>query len=117
VSYRGKIVWQKAVEMVREIYHLIPSLPETEIYGMRSQITPVAVSVPANVAEGWTRESRKEKAQFFAIAHGSLSEVETLLTICEQLGWFPEAETPKVRSLMNELSRMLTTMRRNHSAA
>jgi four helix bundle protein len=66
---------------------------------------------------GWTQESRKEKAQFFAIAHGSLSELETLVTICEQLGWFPEAETPKLRSLMDEVSRMLTTMRRNHRAA
>jgi four helix bundle protein len=50
-----------------------PRLAETEIYGMRSQITRAAVSVPADVAEGWTRESRKEKAQFFAIAHGALS--------------------------------------------
>ena len=84
---------------------------------MRSQITRAAVSVPANVAEGWTWESRKEKAQFFAIAHGSLSKLETLVTICEQLGWFPESETPKLRSLMDELSRMLTTMRRNYRTA
>jgi four helix bundle protein len=95
VHYRATIVWQKAMELVRETYHLAPRLPETEIYGIRSQITRAAVSIPTNVAEGWTRESRKEKAQFFAIAHGSLSEVETLVTICEQLGWFPEVENFK----------------------
>ena len=52
MHYRGTIIWQKAVEMVREIYHLTPRLPETEIYGMRSQITRAVVSIPANVEEG-----------------------------------------------------------------
>ena len=113
MHYREMIVWQKAVEMVREMYRLVPKLPKEETYGMRSQITRAAVSVPANVAEGWTRESSKEKAQFLAIAHGSLAEVETLLTICEQVGWFSQEQTPQVRSLLDELSRMLTTIRRN----
>ena len=114
MHYREMIVWQKAVEMVREMYRLVPKLPREETYGMRSQITRAAVSVPANVAEGWTTESNKEKVRFLAIAHGSLAEVETLLTICEQLGWFPQEQTPQVRSLLDELSRMLTTMRRNN---
>jgi four helix bundle protein len=69
--------------------------------------------VPANLAEGWARESSREKALFLAIAHGSLAEVDTLLTICEQLGWFPPARTLKVRSLLEELGRISTTMRRN----
>lgn len=57
---------------------------------MRSQITRAAVSIPANIAEGWTRESDREKMQFLAITQGSLAETETLLTLCEQIGWFPE---------------------------
>jgi four helix bundle protein len=95
------------------MYSLVPNLPKEETFRIRSQITRAAVSVPANLAEGWARESTKEKSQFLAIAHGSLAEVETLLTICEQVGWFPQAQTPKVRSLLDELSRMMTTMRRN----
>lgn len=79
---------------------------------MRSQITRAAASVPANIAEGWTRESDKEKAQFLAIAHGSLAETETFLTLCEEIGWFPEAETAHLRDLMTEVGKMLTTMRR-----
>jgi four helix bundle protein len=66
-------------------------------------MTRAAVSVPANIAEGWARESTREKSQFLAIAHGSLAEMETLLTICEQIGWLPQAQTPKVRSLLDEV--------------
>jgi len=114
MHYRETIVWQKAMEAAREVYRLVPRLPKEETYGMRSQITRAAVSIPANIAEGWTRESDKEKAQFLAIAQGSLAEAETLLTPCEQISWFPEAETTNLRGLLDEVSRMLTTLRRKH---
>ena len=110
--YRETILWQKAMEAAREIYRLSPKLPSTENYGMRSQITRAAVSMPANIAEGWTRETVKDKAHFLAIAQGSLAETETLLTLCEDLGWFPQSDTQTLRGLLDEVSRMLTTMRR-----
>ena len=111
--YRETILWQKVMEAARQIYRLAPRLPSTENYGMRSQITRAAVSIPANIAEGWTRETVKDKARFLAIAQGSLAETETLLTLCEDLGWFPKSETEKLRGLLDEESRILTTMRRN----
>ncbi len=110
--YRETILWQKAMDAARETYRLTPRLPSTENYGMRSQITRSAVSMPANIAEGWTRETVKDKARFLAIAQGSLAETETLLTLCEDLGWFPTSETQTLRGLLDEVSRMLTTMRR-----
>lgn len=113
MHYRQTVVWNKAMEIVQEVYRLTPRLPREETYGLRSQITRAAVSVPANVAEGWTRESSREKSQFLAVAQGSLAEAETLLTLCERLGWFPETETIRLRGLLDEVSRMLTTMRRN----
>jgi four helix bundle protein len=91
-------------------------LPKEETYGMRSQITRAVVSVPANIAEGWTREMAKDNANFLAIAQGSPAEAETLVTLCEELGWFPEAETRRLRGLLDEVSRMLTVMRRNRRA-
>ena len=112
MHYRETTVWQKAMEAARELYQLTPMLPKEETYGMRSQITRAMVSVPANIAEGWTRESDKEKAQFLAIAQGSLAEAETLLTLCEQVGWFPTQKTLSLRKLLDEVSRMLTTLRR-----
>ena len=68
--------------------------------------------MPANIAEGWTRETVKDKAHFLAIAQGSLAETETLLTLCEDLGWFPQSETQTLRGLLDEVSRILTTLRR-----
>ena len=96
----------------RELYRLVPRLPDTERYGMRSQITRAVTSIPANIAEGWAPESPKEKAHFMAIAHASLAETETLLTLCEDQGWFPRNETQRLRELLDEVSRMLTAVRR-----
>jgi four helix bundle protein len=112
MHYRETTLWQKAMEATREIYRLVPILPREETYGMRSQITRAAVSIPANIAEGWTRETDKDKAHFLAIAQGSLAETETLLTLCEDLTWFPKEETAMLHGLLDEVSRMLTTMRR-----
>ncbi len=112
MHYRATSLWQKAMAATKQVYRLVPRLPKEETYGMRSQITRAAVSIPANIAEGWTRETNRDKAHFLAIAQGSLAETETLLTLCEDLGWFPEHETILVRQLLDEVSRMLTTMRR-----
>lgn len=117
MHYKDLTVWRKAMEAAREVYRLVPRLPKEETYGMRSQITRAAVSIPANIAEGWTRESVREKAQFLAVAQASLAETETLLTLCEDLGWFPVAETERLRGLLDETSRMLTTMRRKNRTA
>ena len=109
MNYRRAAVWQKAMDAAREVYRLAPLLPDEERYGMRSQITRAGVSVAANVAEGWSREGQRDKAQFFAIAQGSLAETETLLTLCED---FPREDTATLRAPIEEVSRMLTTLRR-----
>ena len=113
LHYRELVVWQKAMDLAQAIYQLVHQLPREETYGMRSQITRAVVSIPANIAEGWARESRNEKAQFLAIAQGSLAEMEALLTLCERIGWFQSHETTVARGLTDEISRMLTTLRRN----
>jgi four helix bundle protein len=112
MHYRELTVWRKAMDVAVEVYRLVPKLPREETYGMRSQLTRAAVSVPANIAEGWTRESAKEKAQFLAVAQGSLAETDTLLILCEELGWFPVEETVHLRSVQTEVGKMLSTMRR-----
>ncbi|MDW8252244.1 MAG: four helix bundle protein, partial [Myxococcales bacterium] len=113
MHYRALTVWQKAMEAAKEVYQLAPLLPRVETYGMRSQITRAAASIPANIAEGWARESNREKAQFLAIAQGSLAETETFLTLCEELNWFPPERTMGLRGLLAEVGKMLTALRQN----
>lgn len=112
MHYRVTILWQKAMQVAREVYRRVPHLPREETYGMRAQLTRAAVSIPANIAEGWTRESDREKAQFLAVAQGSPAETETLLTLCEELEWFPREETRVLRLHLDEVSRIFTAMRR-----
>lgn len=87
-------------------------LPAEQRFGIRPQITRAAVSVASNVAEGWTRESRKEKAHFLSIAHGSLAELHTQLLLCTRLAWLSEPELTEAFALIDETSRMLTALRR-----
>lgn len=111
MHYRETVVWKRAMEVAREVYRLVRFLPREETYGMRAQMTRAAVSVPSNIAEGWTRESKAEKRQFLAIAQGSLAELETQLTLCEEIGWVDVAQTHFLRECIDETSRMLTTFR------
>jgi four helix bundle protein len=90
---------------------LAAGLPPAERFGIRPQITRAAISVPSNISEGWTRESRKEKAHFLAIAQGSLAELHTQLLLCQRLRWVERMPTDLL-DLIDETSRMLTTLRR-----
>lgn len=117
MNYRDSIVWNKAMRMAELACICSRELPQVERYGMRSQISRAAISVPCNIAEGWARESRKEKAHFLAIAHGSVSELHTQLLLCQRLGWIPAEMLTEVLSLTDEISRMLTSLRRKLRAA
>lgn len=112
MRYRDAVIWKKAMDLAESACRCAARLPAEERFGIRAQITRAAVSVPSNVAEGWSRESRKEKAQFLAIAHGSLSELHTQLLLCERLGWMASGPLQSSYGLIDEMSRMLTALRR-----
>lgn len=112
MHYRKTVVGTKAMDVARGIYRIVPLLPREEAYGIRSQITRAAVSVPSNIAEGWTEESWRDELQFLAVAQRSLAELETRLTLCEQIAWFPPEKTSRIRTPVDEVSRMLTALRR-----
>ncbi len=71
-SYRDLIVWQKAMDLVVSCYRASSQFPEIERYGLLSQLRRAAVSIPANIAEGWGRDSSKEYLRYLSIAYGSL---------------------------------------------
>lgn len=112
MHYRNAVIWQKAMALAEAACRCWIQIPAEERFGVRLQITRASVSIPSNIAEGWSRESRKEKSQFLAIAQGSLSELHTQLLLCERLGWTSCAELQPTYGLIDETSRMLTTLRR-----
>jgi four helix bundle protein len=101
-------VWGKSVEFVVDIYRATDGFPREEKFGLTSQLRRAAVSVPANIAEGAARKSRKEFLHFLSNAQGSASEVETELLIASRLGFLGDKEYGDLRAALDEIGRMLT---------
>src|SRR5713226_4613662 len=80
-SYLDLLVWQKGMRLAAEAYRLAKVLPKAEEYRLTSQLLRAAASVPANIAEGHARGTRKDYAHFVSIARGSLAETETILLL------------------------------------
>ena len=83
-GFRQLGVWRKGYEMTLDVYRLTKGFPKSEIYGLTAQLQRAAVSVPANIAEGYDRNHKKEYLQFLFIARGSLGELETLLMLAKK---------------------------------
>lgn len=110
-SYKELIVWQKSIQLVKEIFILTAKFPKSELYGLISQIRRAAVSIPSNIAEGNGRNSRKEYCHSLAIAYGSALELETQLIIAKELDFVEGKEFLHIEQLLNEVLRMLNSMR------
>ena len=109
-SYQDLLVWQKAIDLVVEAYRATAVFPKSETYGLVSQIRRAATSIPANIAEGYGRGSRKEYVQFLVIAQGSLKEVETHFIVAERLSYLTPAQTKRLLSQTDEIGRMLGSL-------
>lgn len=109
-SHRDLIVWQKAMTLAAETYRLAKRLPKVEEYRLTSQLLRAAASVPANIAEGHARGTRKDYANFISIARGSLAETETFLLLATSVELLTKEDTDPVIALCHEISRMLTAL-------
>ena len=109
-SYKDLIVWQKSIILVTELYRVTEKFPKNEIFGLTSQIRRAAVSIPANIAEGYARKNNKEYIQFLRIAYGSGAELETHLIVAKNLNFLQDAEILKVSSILDEIMRMLNKL-------
>jgi four helix bundle protein len=86
-SFTDLLVWKKAHSFVLAIYLLTKDFPKEELYGLTNQLRRAAVSIPANIAEGFGRFSKPEKIRFLNIAQGSLNEVKYFLILSEDLNY------------------------------
>lgn len=106
-SYRDLIVWQKAMDLVVQIYGASRKLPREEIYGLTAQLRRSAVSIPPNIAEGQGRQTTRDFLHFLSIAHGSLCEVETRIILAVRLQYLDEKELGNLLSSTGEVGRLL----------
>jgi four helix bundle protein len=106
-SYRDLVAWQKGMELCRKVYEATKTFPREEMFGLTQQVRRAAVSVPANIAEGWGRGSLADYVRFLRTARGSLCEVETEILICRELRYLPEPEAAEVLEACAVCSRVL----------
>jgi four helix bundle protein len=103
-AFTDLIVWQKAHSFVLAVYELTKSFPEIEKFGLTSQLRRAAVSIPANVAEGFKKRGAADKVRFLNIAQGSLEECQYYLILASDLGYGKPAP---LRPLLDEVSKLL----------
>ncbi|WP_139959269.1 four helix bundle protein [Flavicella sediminum] len=106
-NFRKLDIWRSGIELVKAIYVLAEKLPIQEKYGLRSQITRAAVSIPSNIAEGSSRNSEIEFKRFLEIALGSLFELETQIVIIEELKLIDKVEVMKILEMLDKEGRMI----------
>lgn len=109
-NHKELIVWQKAVNLATKIYHLTKQLPKTEIFNLCSQMQRSAVSIASNIAEGRSRGTRNDFAQFLHIALGSCVELETQIIILKTLPFGANLHYNDIEELIGDITRMLRAM-------
>ncbi|MDD4606780.1 MAG: four helix bundle protein [Patescibacteria group bacterium] len=109
-SYKDLIVWKKSMDLVEAIYKLTQNFPQSETYGLVSQMRRCVVSIPSNIAEGCKRGTKKDYRQFLIIAYSSGAELETQIEISKRLNFTETINYIKVDGLLDEIMRMLNTI-------
>jgi four helix bundle protein len=103
-TFQDLLVWQKAHRFVLEVYTLTAAFPKQETYGLSLQMRRAAVSIPANIAEGFRRRSKADKVRFMNMAEGSIEECRYFLILAKDLGY---ADTRRLSAALEEVSRLL----------
>ena len=108
-SFQELVVWQKAHQFVLNAYRYSSEFPKSELYGLTSQFRRAAVSIPANIAEGFRKHSKAEKTHFLNIAQCSLEEVRYYLILATDLGY---GDSSQLLAVLEEVSKILEGYRR-----
>ena len=108
-NFKDLKIWQKGMDLTKNVYVATSRFPIEERYGLISQIRRAAVSIPSNIAEGHSRKTSKDFKQFIAIAKGSLSELETQILISSQLNFVSDKEFKIIYENRKELEKMIAS--------
>ena len=105
--------WKKSKDLTKHVYDLVKEFPDEEKYHLVSQIKRAAISVPSNLAEGNSRDTKKEKLRYVSIAYGSLMELYNHLLISEELEFLNVDEMMLLKPKIFELSKIINGLRRS----
>ncbi|WP_454952305.1 four helix bundle protein [Capnocytophaga granulosa] len=111
-DFKDLFLWQRAMDLVVEVYDLVKKLPKEELFALSDQIRRAVISIPSNIAEGQGRNSSKEFIHFLSIAKGSKAELETQLLLCVRINYLKELEIEKAMSLVEEVGKMLHSLQK-----
>lgn len=106
-NYKHLIAWQRAMDLVEEVYRLTARYPSDERFGLISQTRRAAVSIPSNVAEGYARRTRGDYVHFLHMSRGSANEVETQLLLATRLGFVTANQARRAMDLTLEVQRIM----------
>lgn len=106
-SFEDLIVWQKAHQFVLRVYSVSATFPKSEVYGLTSQYQRAAVSIAANIAEGYKRTGTADKLRFMNIAQASLEECRYYIILAKDLKYTTNEESQDLRSKVEEVSKLL----------
>ncbi|PHR74689.1 MAG: four helix bundle protein [Lutibacter sp.] len=109
-TYRELIIWQKSMKLVTLNYQITKNFPETEKFGLTSQIQRSAISIPSNIAEGYGRNSLNDYIRFLNISNGSLYELQTQIEIAYNLKYTNKETFEKVYENSREIERMMSSL-------
>ena len=101
------IVWQRAMNLVEEVYRITDSFPKREVFGLTNQVRRSAVSIPSNIAEGQGRSTTADFLRYLYIARGSLQEMETQIMLAQRLKYLCESDYLPLMTQASELARIL----------
>ena len=112
-NYKELKVWQKSIDLVKEVYRLTENYPNNEQFGLTSQIRRAAVSIPSNIAERAGRKSKKEFEHFLSISLGSCFELETQIIINQELNFINSDKCNKADELILEIQKMIRGLQKS----
>ena len=110
-NYKNLHIWKEGIQLARKIYEVTSTFPANEKFGIVSQMTRAAVSIPSNIAEGAGRGSQKDFANFLSIAIGSIFELHTQIVICEQIGYIDNEIAQELDKQTFTLQQQITALK------
>ncbi len=109
-NFKELRIWQKGIEIVKDVYSMTKDFPKEELYGLTSQMRRSAISIPSNIAEGFKRFHDKEYKQFLHITLGSAAELETQIIISKELNFIDQEKLDNILEKLDHLAKMISSL-------